>query len=443
MHPSIHAAMTPHQAALIMGESGKIVTFEELEAGSNQAAQLFRSEGLQSGGVVALLLENHSRYLELAWAAQRAGLYVVGISWRLTAPEVEYIVRDSGAGLVITSAGVGSVTAELPARLPQARLFMLDGEAPGYLSWEAEVASFPLTPIVDQRAGSDMLYSSGTTGRPRGIRLPLASDGDICGPTSLSLALDRLFGIGPETIYLCPAPLYHSAALRWCMSVQKVGGTVVVMKKFDPEGALALIERHEVNLCQFVPTHFIRLLKLPDEVRRRYDLSSLKVAVHAAAPCPIPVKQAMIDWWGPILFEYYAGTEGNGMTMIDSPQWVERPGSVGKSVVGTARVCDEDGEPLPPRAIGTIYFENGPSFAYHNDPEKTASCANKYGWTTLGDVGWMDEEGYLYLTDRKSFTIISGGVNIYPQEIENLLVLHAKVQDAAVIGAPHPEMGKS
>ncbi|MEQ9661927.1 MAG: AMP-binding protein, partial [Parasphingopyxis sp.] len=246
----------------------------------------------------------------------------------------------------------------------------------------------------------------------------------------------------PDSIYLSPAPLYHAAPLRWTMCVHKLGATVVVMEKFDPEFALQLIEKHKADVGQWVPTHFVRMLKLPEETRAKYDVSSVKCAVHAAAPCPIPIKEKMIEWWGPVLSEYYAGSEGNGFTFINSEQWLAHKGSVGTALIGIIRICDEDGNEVPPRTEGTVYFEGGTAFSYHNDEEKTADATNKHGWTTLGDVGWVDEDGFLYLTDRKSFMIISGGVNIYPQEIENLLVTHDKVADAAVIGAPDEDMGE-
>ena len=249
-------------------------------------------------------------------------------------------------------------------------------------------------------------------------------------------------GMNETSVYLSPAPLYHAAPLRWCMTVHKLGGTVIVLEKFDPETALALIERHKVNCGQFVPTHFVRMLKLPEAVRAKYNVSSMKSAVHAAAPCPVPVKEQMIAWWGPVIYEYYAGTEGNGFCWINSENWLTHKGSVGQAVLGELRICDENGDALPPRTEGAVYFANGPAVNYHNAPEKTAESYNKHGWTTLGDVGWADEEGFLYLTDRKSFMIISGGVNIYPQEIENLLITHPKVADAAVVGAPCEEMGE-
>jgi acyl-CoA synthetase (AMP-forming)/AMP-acid ligase II len=286
-----------------------------------------------------------------------------------------------------------------------------------------------------------MLYSSGTTGRPKGVKLPLPEDPAIAQTNTLVMVA-MAFGLNADSIYLTPAPLYHAAPLRWSMTVQRIGGTVVLMRHFDAESVLAAIERYGITAGQFVPTHFVRMLKLPDDVRARYDHSTMKVAIHAAAPCPAPVKQAMIDWWGPIIWEYYAGSEGNGITMITSEQWLAHQGSVGKAISGILHICDEDGNDLPPRQEGLVYFEGGNPFTYHNDPAKTAESHNLHGWSTLGDIGWMDEEGYLYLTDRKSFMIISGGVNIYPQEIENHLVTHPKVTDVAVIGAPHPDMGE-
>ena len=439
MHPHLFARTTPDKPAVIMAGSGETRSYSELDARSNQAAHLFRREGLRNGDVVAFLLENRLEYFDLAWAAQRAGLYFVCISAQLTPAEIQYIVADSGAKLIVVSSDLAA--AALPNLLSDVALFRLGRSGKGYRSWADEAGAMPSEPIADERAGSDMLYSSGTTGRPKGIKPPLAEDGDIAAPTAL-VAVGRALGFDGDTNYLTPAPLYHAAPLRWSMLVQRLGGTVVVMEKFDADMALEAVERNQITHSQWVPTHFIRMLKLPENVRRQYDMSSLKLAIHAAAPCPVPVKQAMIEWWGPILVEYYAGTESNGMTMIRSDEWLRHPGSVGRAVVGTIRICDEAGEALPARAEGTIYFEGGSSFAYHNDAEKTAEATNRHGWTTIGDVGRVDAEGYLYLTDRKSFMIISGGVNVYPQEIENLLALHPRIADAAVIGAPHPDMGE-
>ncbi|HVI34441.1 acyl-CoA synthetase [Phenylobacterium sp.] len=441
MHPATHAKTQPDRPAYVMAGSGETVTYRELDERSNQGAQLFRSLGLKPGDVIALFMDNSPRYFEIAWAAQRSGLYYTCISSKLTAGEVEYIVGDCGAKVLITSAGVGPVLDELPALLKGVKLYMVGEARAPYESFEAARAKMPVTPIADETAGSDMLYSSGTTGRPKGIK-PALTGGAIDEPNALVMMAQGLFGFQPGCTYLSPAPLYHAAPLRWCMSVHKLGGTVIVMEKFDPEAALALIEKYRCDCGQFVPTHFVRMLKLPEAVRAKYDVSSMKSAVHAAAPCPVPVKEQMIAWWGPVIYEYYAGTEGNGFCFIKADEWLTHKGSVGKAVLGELRICDEDGEPLPPRAEGVVHFANGPPLSYHNAPEKIAEGTNKHGWTTLGDVGWMDEEGYLYLTDRKSFMIISGGVNIYPQEIENLLIGHPKVADAAVVGAPDEEMGE-
>ncbi|MBW0151118.1 MAG: acyl-CoA synthetase [Phenylobacterium sp.] len=441
MHPSHHAKSHPERAAYIMASSGETVTYGELEARSNQGAHLFRKLGLKAGDVVAILLENHPRFFEVAWAAQRAGLYYACISSKLTAGEIEYIMGDCAAQVLITSAGVGPVVDELPALLPGVKLYMV-GEARGpYESFEAARAAMPETPIADETAGADMLYSSGTTGRPKGIKPPLTG-GPIDAPNALSMMAEHMFGFPPNGTYLSPAPLYHAAPLRWCMGYQRIGGTVVVMEKFDPEHALQLIETYKIDCGQFVPTHFVRMLKLPPEVRTRYDLSSMKSAVHAAAPCPIPVKEQMMAWWGPIIHEYYAGSEGNGFCHIGPHDWLTHKGSVGKGTTAEVKICGDDGEPLPPRTEGVVYFAGGTPLTYHNAPDKVAENTNRHGWTTLGDVGWVDEEGFLYLTDRKSFMIISGGVNIYPQELENLLITHPKVADAAVVGAPDEEMGE-
>lgn len=442
MHPSIHALANPDKPALIMAGSGETLTYRQLDSASNRYAHLYRSLGLGRGDTVAVFLDNTSTFISLAWAAQRSGLFFVCVSAKLTASEVSFIVEDSGAKLLITSQAVGSVPAELPAALPGVHLLALGQPMSGYRSLEELAAGFPSTPIEDESAGTDMLYSSGTTGRPKGIRIDLPADDSITAPTPFSGLLQHLWGFNSDTIYLSPAPLYHAAPLRAVMVVQKLGGTAVIMERFEPEEALALIERYGVTHSQWVPTHFIRMLKLPPEVRSKYDLHSLKFAIHAAAPCPVPVKEAMIDWLGEIVYEYYGGTEGNGLTAITPQEWLAHRGSVGRAVLGTIHICDEEGNPLPARAEGAVYFEGGNQFQYHNDPGKTEDARNRHGWTTLGDVGWLDEEGYLYLTDRKSFMIISGGVNIYPQEIENHLITHPKVMDVAVIGAPDPEMGE-
>ncbi len=444
MHPSIHASSNPDKPAIIMAGSGETITYGELDARSNQVAQLLRARSIGIGDTVAMCLENHPWFFCLAWGFQRAGVHFVAISSRLTPPEVTYILEDSGAKLLFGSAYLAPVldeVAKLAPDVPQLRF-----DSPGKASAEDALAAMPGTPIADERAGSDMLYSSGTTGRPKGVKLPLPDDPAIDAATVLVQLALMAYGIKPETMYLSPAPLYHAAPLRWSMAMQKIGGTVVVMERFDPEETLAVIEKYKITDGQFVPTHFVRMLKLIPEVRARYDVSTLRCAIHAAAPCPVPIKRAMIEWWGPVLYEYYAGTEGNGSTFITSQEWLAKPGSVGKALSGVLRVCDENGDEVPRGTEGQIFFEpsdpTAKPFEYHNDPAKTAESRNKHGWTSLGDIGYQDEDGYLFLTDRKSFMIISGGVNIYPQEIENLLITHPKVADAAVIGGPDPDMGE-
>jgi len=437
MHPFHHAAATPDKPAVIVAETGAVVTYAELEAASNRAAHALRARGLKAGDRVAFMLENVPEYFALVWGAHRAGLYFVAVSSKLTTAEVEYILADSGAKLLIASAGLGPLEVD-----GDFERFSLGGEIAGFAPWEDETEGHPDTRIADETAGTATLYSSGTTGRSKGI-VPGAIDPAIDAVTPLTMLAHGFFGLGPASIYLSTAPLYHAAPLGWTMALQKLGGTVVLMKKFDPEAALRFIEQYRCNAGQFVPTHFVRMLKLPEDVRTRYDVSSMKCAIHAAAPCPVPVKRAMIEWWGPVLDEYYAGTEANGFTAIKSAEWLTHPGSVGKAI-GEAmlHIADEDGNELPPRNEGGVWFESPRSFEYHNDPGKTAESRNAHGWSTLGDVGWVDEEGYLYLTDRKSFMIISGGVNVYPQEIENHLVTHPKVADVAVVGAPCAEMGE-
>ncbi|MDQ2860423.1 MAG: acyl-CoA synthetase [Pseudomonadota bacterium] len=444
MHPSVHARTHPEKAAYIMAASGETVTYGELEARSNQGAHLLRSVGVQTGDGVAFFMDNSPRYYELLWAAQRSGVRFTCISSKLTAGEVEYIVADSESKVLIASAGVAEVALQVAPLISGVKLFMVDGATGPFERFETARAAMPTTLIADECAGSAMLYSSGTTGRPKGVRRlsGALADPAIGAPSPLAMVGAGLYGMDADTVYLSPAPLYHAAPLGWSMAVQALGGTVVLMERFEPEAALAYIETYKVTCAQWVPTHFVRMLKLPAEVRARYDLSSLRSVFHAAAPCPVPVKEQMIDWWGPIIHEYYAGTEGNGFCAISAVEWLAKKGSVGKGLTAEVKICDEAGDELPPRTEGDVYFAGGGEFEYHNAPEKTAESRNKHGWTTLGDVGWLDEDGYLFLTDRKSFMIISGGVNIYPQEIENLLITHPKVADVAVIGAPHEEMGE-
>ena len=442
MHPGLNSA-GPGAPASITAADGAVVTFEELEAASNRLAQLLRARGLGTGSHVAVMLENSPRFIEVMNAAWRAGIHLTPINWHLGAEEAGYIVEDCDATALITSARFADTIEAMAPHLGRVTLRLSIGGGPGgFEDLDAAVASMASTPIADEARGSWMFYSSGTTGRPKGIYKDL----DGADPSELigfDLMLQHLYGVTSDSVLLCPAPYYHAAPAGWVTSFQRCGGTVVVMDKFDAEAVLAAIDAHKVTHIMCVPTHFIRLLKLPDEVRARYDVSSLRTVVHAAAPCPVEVKRSMFDWFGPIIHEYYAGSEGNAFFMIGPEEWLAHPGSVGKNIQGTVHILDEDGMELPVGEAGQIWFEGGAEFEYHKDPEKTKESFNAHGWSTLGDVGYLDDEGYLYLTDRVSHMIISGGVNIYPQEIENVLIGHPAVGDVAVIGIPDAEMGES
>jgi long-chain acyl-CoA synthetase len=441
MHLTQLAAERPDKAAYIMAATGQTFSYLDLEQGSNRLAHLFRSLGLNRGDHIAILLENHPLFLQICVAAQRSGLYFTAISYRLQRDEVAYIVNDCGAKVFITSRDRQSVVEALLADLPDlGQAYMLDGISPGFESLESAIETQPTTPIEDESIGTSMLYSSGTTGRPKGVfrQLPEGQWG-----AEDSAALFRaLYGATDDSVYLSPAPLYHAAPLTFSMGFLLGGMTVVVMEHFDAEAALKTIQTYRATHSQWVPTMFIRMLKLDQETRLSYDVSSLQCAIHAAAPCPVPVKEQMIEWWGPVIFEYYAGSEGNGFVAITSEEWLAHKGSVGRGLTAVLHICDEEGNEVPVGESGTIYFEGGGEFEYHNDPQKTAESRHPKGWSTLGDIGYLDEEGYLYLTDRKSFMIISGGVNIYPQETENLLVTHPKVMDVAVFGVPNEDFGE-
>ncbi len=441
-HPCHHSVSTPGKVAYVMARSGEAVTYRQLEERSNQGAHLFRSLGLKRGDSIALMMDNNARFFEICFAAQRSGLLFTAMSSRLSGQEAEYILADCGAKALIVSTSLAAQAAELLARTPKViHRFSVNGTVPGYPSFEEARAKQPASRIADECAGRDMLYSSGTTGRPKGVKTELLAEA-IDAASTLTMVAQKLYGLASGSIYLSPAPLYHAAPLRFNMTVMRFGGTSVLMEHFDAEEALSLIERHAITHSQWVPTMFVRMLKLDPAIRERYRHDTLRAAIHAAAPCPVQVKQRMIEWWGPVLFEYYAGTEGNGFVACNSTDWLAHSGTVGRALVGEVRILDDANEVVPTGETGTIHFANGPAFEYHNDPVKTASSKSPQGWTTLGDVGYVDAEGYLYLTDRKHYMIISGGVNIYPQEVENLLVTHPKVMDAAVIGVPNEEFGE-
>jgi fatty-acyl-CoA synthase len=447
MFPGTHARLTPDKPAVIMAETGETLTYAQLDERSLRLARAFAVAGLRRGDVVAMIAENSPAALEIYWATQRSGLYLTAINHHLSADEVTYVVGDCGARAVVVGASKAELAETVAAQVTGPELWLsFGGKVAGYDDYEAALAAAGTEPLPAQPRGAEMLYSSGTSGRPKGIKPPLPEIQVDEPGDRYAAVLGQLYGFDPDTVYLSPAPIYHTAPLKFCAVVNALGGTVVMMSRFDAAGALEAMQKYEVTHAQFVPTMFVRMLKLPAEQRAAYDLSTLRVAIHAAAPCPVAVKEAMLDWWGDIIHEYYGATEANGLTFIDSAQWRAHPGSVGRAGVGVIRICDDDGTELGVGEDGTVYFEREfVPFVYHNDPVKTAESQHPKNptWTTTGDIGHVDAEGYLYLTDRKAFMIISGGVNIYPQEIEDCLMLHPAVLDVAVFGIPDPEMGES
>lgn len=440
MHPHHHAQTMPDKPACIMAGTGETLRYADLETRANQCAHRLRALGLRRGDVIAVMVDNEPALFPLAWAAQRTGLYLTSISTKSSIPDLANILSDCAARVLVVSDRLAPLAAAAVERLGSVQAFALNDTA-DLPSWLAGCVGLPGMPVADETPGTEMLYSSGTTGRPKGVKPPLP-DGPLDQPTPLVGMGRALYGMGDDMVYLSTSPLYHAAPLRWAMTIHRFGGTVIIMDRFDAETALSLIEKYSVTHSTWVPTHFVRLLRLAPEVRARYDHSSLLAVIHAAAPCPVPVKQAMIDWWGPIIYEYYSGTETCGITALSAQEWLRKPGSVGRAVLGTVKITDDDGNELPAGQVGNVYFADGPRFEYHNDPVKTACAFDHRGWATLGDIGRLDEDGYLFLTDRKNFMIISGGVNIYPQEIENCLIEHPAVADGAVFGLPDLEMGQ-
>src|SRR5579883_531425 len=445
MYPGSHAKIRPDQPAFVMAQSGEAVTYAELERRTNRLAHLLRATGLRRLDHYSIFMENNARYVECCGAGERAGLYYTCVNSYLTPEELAYILANSESKILITSMAKRGVAVEALAHCPAIeRCLVVDGPGDGgrVVNLDNATSDRPDTPIPDEALGTPMLYSSGTTGRPKGILRPLPEN-PPAQPLPLFDFLVRLWRYREGMVYLSPAPLYHSAPQAAVSLTIRMGGTAIIMEHFDPEHYLALVERYRVTHSQLVPTMFSRMLKLPKERRRRYDLSSLEIAIHAAAPCPVPVKEQMIEWWGPIIHEYYGATERLGFTACDSAEWLAHRGTVGRVLLGELHVLDEEMRPAPVGTPGTLWFKTATPFEYFKDPLKTKEARSPDGtMSTVGDVGYVDEDGYLYLTDRRTFMIISGGVNIYPQECENLLITHPKVADAAVFGVPNEDLGE-
>ena len=442
-YPGAHAQTNPDRVAMTMAGTGDTVTFGELDATANRLARTFASLGLEYEGHVAACMENRLEVLEVAWGAHYAGLHYTFFSTHLTADEAAFIIEDSGSKVVVLTPAMAERLMPALAELvgDDVTFVSVGGEVEGAQNLDALAAEQSPDPLPGALEGTDMLYSSGTTGRPKGVLRQLT--GQPLGTSAgLGLLGELLMGMNTESVYLSPAPMYHAAPLKWSIESLALGASVVLMERFEPEAVLDAIQTHRVTHAQFVPTMFVRMLKLPKDVRDRYDVSSLVGVIHAAAPCPPDVKRQMIDWMGPIINEYYAGTEGSGFCWASAEDWLGHPGTVGKPLVGVIHIVGPDNEEVPVGEEGVVYFGEGPQFAYHNDPAKTAEAHHEKGWSTLGDIGKVDAEGFLYLTDRQSNMIITGGVNVYPQEAENVLASHPDIYDVAVIGVPNEDFGE-
>jgi long-chain acyl-CoA synthetase len=441
MYPGKYAQLHADRPAFVMAASGESLTYAQLEARSNRLAHLFRAHGLERLGHCAVFMENNRYYIESCVAGERSGLYYTCVNAFLAAEELAYILENSESTLLITSAEKLDVARRALLDCPRVKLCLVAGAA-RLVDLDEAVSQMPSTPITDESLGAAMLYSSGTTGLPKGVLRPLPENPPD-QPLPLMQFLGKLWLCQEGMVYLSPAPLYHSAPLANVSLVIRHGGTAVIMEHFDPRHYLALIPKHGITHTQLVPTMFSRMLKLPPAERAAADLSTLKIAVHAAAPCPSLVKDEMIAWWGPIIHEYYGATEGLGFTSCDSHEWLAHRGTVGKVLLGDLHIFDDRMQPAPKGQPGEIWFKTATPFVYFNDPARTALTRSPDGtMTTVGDMGYLDDDGFLYLTDRSTFMIISGGVNIYPQECENLLVTHPKVADAAVFGVPNADLGE-
>jgi acyl-CoA synthetase (AMP-forming)/AMP-acid ligase II len=440
-HPTSFAILSPGKPALIMAD-GETLTYGDLVRRAAQAANLFARFGMAEGETLAILLENHIRYPELVWAAKDSGLRYVAISTHLNAADAAYIIADSGAKLLITSNAMRAVAQEAVAILKgPIVLLMIDGAPSPFHSYEEELAPQPATALSGRKRGASMLYSSGTTGRPKAVRTELIAVPPTVPPPRFRIVVPQ-FEFGDEMVFLNPGPFYHAGPLRFMMTVQRCGGTVIGFPEFDAEAVLRAIDNYGATHGFFVPTMFNRMLKLDASLRASVNVSTMRHAIHAAAPCSPETKRAMIHWWGPVIDELYSGTEAVGHTFINSRDWLAHPGSVGRAAPGCRiSIVDSAGRPLPAGESGRILMSNGLRVEYFGQAARTP-LYDEAGFASLGDVGYLDKEGYLYLTDRESHMIISGGVNIYPQEAEAVLMGHPAIADAAVIGVPHEDMGE-
>jgi len=438
-----YAKAEPERVALV-DPDGRETTAGGLLAEANRLSHAFAALGLRAGDGVATVLPNSTEMIAVYLAAMQSGLYICPVNWHLAGPEIAYIVSDSEARVVVGHARFsGALRAAAAEVAGDVRWYSLGGDVAGFAPYAELIDGQPDTDPPERTAGEPMHYTSGTTGRPKGVRRRL-SGLDPDDLSALTTGFIGMFGVQPHDghVHVCGSPLYHTAVLRFAACAMTMGHLLVLMDHWDPEEMLRLIEEHRGTYSHMVPTQFHRLLALPEEVKARYDVSSLRNVIHAAAPCPVDVKQRMLAWWGPVIYEYYAATEGGG-TLVTPEQWLAKPGTVGLPwAISEIRVVDDGGEDCPPDTPGTVYMRmHTGDFEYFKDREKTEENRLE-GFFTVGDIGYLDEDGYLFLCDRKSDMIISGGVNIYPAEIENVLLTHPKVGDAAVFGIPHDDWGE-
>jgi long-chain acyl-CoA synthetase len=443
-HPRAIAAVTPDKPALIMVDQGQSITYGDLVRRSDQVGHLFASLGVRQGDTIAIMIENHVRYPELMWGAKNSGIRYVAVSTHLNGADAAYVIGDCGATLLVSSKACATLAVEAIAGLTDLpTLLMIDGAVEPFQSYEALLSDQPDAPITGRMRGPSMLYSSGTTGRPKGVRTDFPEVPPETPPQRLAMLIEQ-YGFGPGTVFVNPGPYYHAAPGRMMVSIHRTGGTVLGFRAFDPESVIRAIDDFGGTHGFFVPTMFGRMLALPKAIRDDAKTATMQHAIHGAAPCPQHVKRAMIEWWGPVISELYGGTEAFGHSFITSEEWLAHPGSVGRPAKGcTLRITGRDGKEVSVGEQGRIMMKNGMNVAYHGDAAKSAALYDETGFASLGDIGYVDAEGYLYLTDRESHMIIVGGVNVYPQEAENILLEHPVIADVAVIGVPDADMGEA
>lgn len=434
------AQIQPNKAALIMADTGQVISFQSLQKQVDALSRWLYEQGLQTGDNIVILLENRVEVVYLALAAQQIGLYYSVLSTGVSSKEIQHIIADNQTQLIFLSNYTYSQIRPLHQQLP--RCYCVDPNTLGLPVLSEQIGdAAPLPSDFQRPLGRDLLYSSGTTGRAKGIWRPLPpSQAHFDAEISL---WKKTFGFDENSVYLSTAPLYHAAPLRFSLRALSLGGTIIILSHFDALLALETMQKWKVTHSQWVPAMFNRLLALPKEQQQRLQPKHLRYAIHAAAPCPIHIKEQMIEWWGPVLYEYYAGSESIGTTIITSQEWLENPGSVGRPLSGTVHIVSDEGIELEANEMGHIYFSGGSAFKYVNDAQKTALAFNQHGWATYGDIGYVNEDGYLFLSDRRSDLIVSGGVNIYPQEIEDVLVQHPAIADVCVIGVPDSDFGET